>query len=147
MEENKFLKEDIILNDNFQSNIDELKNMSFFLNIFINNIKNSNYFQINKTKSKRANNSNIYESILLDKIEGIYDAFKISINNIKNIMNKVQKELIEPINLFINEQTKIYQISDKDIKELVKKYKEHKIMLEYAKNKYYKSSFELKKNI
>ena len=146
MEENKFLKEDIILNDNFQSNIDELKNMSFFLNTFINNIKNSNYFQINKTKSKRANNSNIYESILLDKIEGIYDAFKISINNIKNIMNKVQKELIEPINLFINEQTKIYQISDKDIKELVKKYKEHKIMLEYAKNKYYKSSFELKKN-
>ena len=139
MEENKFLKEDIILNDNFQSNIDELKNMSFFLNTFINNIKNSNYFQINKTKSKRANNSNIYESILLDKIEGIYDAFKISINNIKNIMNKVQKELIEPINLFINEQTKIYQISDKDIKELVKKYKEHKIMLEYAKNKYYKS--------
>ena len=42
MEENKFLKEDIILNDNFQSNIDELKNMSFFLNTFINNIKNSN---------------------------------------------------------------------------------------------------------
>ena len=30
MEENKFLKEDIILNDNFQSNIDELKDMSFF---------------------------------------------------------------------------------------------------------------------
>ena len=146
MEENKLIKEDEILNDNFQSNIDELKNMSYFLSAFINNVKNLSFFQINKTKSKRANNSNIYESILLNNIEGIYDAFKISINNIKNIMNKIQIDLIEPINSYINEQIKMYQISDKDIKELVKKYKEHKIMLEYAKNKYYKSSFELKKN-
>ena len=146
MEENKLIKEDEILNDNFQSNIDELRNMSYFLSAFINNVKNLSFFQINKTKSKRANNSNIYESILLNNIEGIYDAFKISINNIKNIMNKIQIDLIEPINSYINEQIKMYQISDKDIKELVKKYKEHKIMLEYAKNKYYKSSFELKKN-
>ena len=146
MEENKLMKEDEILNDNFKSNIDELKNMSSFYYTFINNVKNLSFFQIYKTKSKRANNSNIYESILLKNIEGIYDAFKITINNMKNIMNKIQIDLIEPINSYINEQIKMYRISDQEIKELAKKYKEHKIMLEYAKNKYYKSSFELKKN-
>ena len=146
MEDINLVKEETILNDNFQSNIDELKNMSNFLSTFIYNMKNVSYFQINKNKSKRGNNPNIYDSVLLNNVEGIYEAFKTSLKNIKNIMNKIQKDLIEPINLFINEQNKLYQNSDKSIKEIIKKYKEHKIMLEYAKNKYYKTSYEIKKN-
>ena len=129
MEDIKLVKEETILNDNFQSNIDELKNMSNFLSTFIYNMKNVSYFQINKNKSKKGNNPNVYDSVLLNNVEGIYEAFKTSLKNIKNIMNKIQKDLIEPINLFINEQNKLYQNSDKSIKEIIKKYKEHKILI------------------
>ena len=146
MEEIKLAKEDKILSDNFQANIDELKIMSNFFNSFINNIESLSFFQNNKTKQKRGTNPNIYESILLNNIENIYNSFKNCINNIKNITTKIQNDLIKPIELFIEEQSKVYQNNSKNIKQIIKNYKEHKIILDFAKNNYYKSSFELKKN-
>ena len=146
MEEIKLIKEDKIFSDNFQTNIDELKIMSNFFNSFINIIKSISPFQSSKLKSKRGNNPNIYESILLSNIENIYDSFKMCINNIKNITNKIQNDLIKPIELFIDEQSKVYQNNGKNIKRIIKNYREYKIMLDYAKNNYYKSSFEIKKS-
>ncbi len=146
MEETRLIKENKLLNENFQSNIEELKNICNFFNTFINNFKNISFFQINKTKTKKGMNQNIYESTLSKYIEGIYDSFKNSINNIKNIINKIQIDLIEPINVFINEQSKVYQTTNNSINEILKKYNENKLLLENAKKNYYKSSYEIKKN-
>ena len=146
MEETKFSKDNKIFNENFQANIDDLKIMSNFFNNFINNIKNLTLFQNNKSKSKRGSNPNIYESILLNNVENIYESFKTCVNSIKNITNKIQDDLIKPIDLFIDEQSKVYQNTSKNIKQIIKKYKDHRTLLEYAKNNYYKSSFEIKKS-
>ena len=120
--------------------------MSHFFNSFITNIKSISFFQNNKSKSKRLNNPNIYESILLNNVESIYDSFKLCIDNIKNITTKIQNDLIKPIDLFIDEQSKIYQNNSKNIKQMIKQCNDHKILLDFAKNNYYKSSFEIKKN-
>ena len=146
MEEIKLAKDDKIFNENYQTNIEELKNMSHFFNSFITNIKSISFFQNNKSKSKRLNNPNIYESILLNNVESIYDSFKLCIDNIKNITTKIQNDLIKPIDLFIDEQSKIYQNNSKNIKQMIKQCNDHKILLDFAKNNYYKSSFEIKKN-
>ena len=145
MEEIKFSKDNKIFTENFQANIDDLKIMSNFFNNFINNIKNITLFQNNKLKSKRGNNPNIYESILLSNVENIYESFKTCINSIKNITTKIQNDLIKPIDLFVDEQSKVYQNTNKNIKQIIKQYKDHRTLLEYAKNNYYKSSFEIKK--
>jgi hypothetical protein len=76
----------------------------------------------------------------------MYDSFQTFIKNIKNVSNKIQNYLIKQIELFIDEQSKIYQNITKNIKQLIKKYNENKMMIEFAKNNYYKSSFENKKN-
>ena len=146
MEEIKLVKEDKILKDNCQTNIDGLKNMSDFLKTFINNFKTFSFFQSQKSKYKKGKDHNMYESILSNNVDGIYDSFKICVDNIRNIMNKIQNNLIKSFDLFIDEQSKEYQNNSKNIKDLIKKYNDQKMQLEYAKNNYYKSSFELRKN-
>ena len=146
MQEIQLEKEDKILNENFQINIEELKNMSNFFNSFINNIKNITSFRGNKYKSKKENNPNIYESILSKNLKSFYESFKTCINGIKNITNNIQNDFIKPIDLFIDEQSKIYQNNNKIIKQMIKQYNDYKIMLEFAKNNYFKSSLEVKKN-
>ena len=146
MEEIKFANEEKILTENFQGNIEELKIMSSFYSNFINNIKNLTHFDNTKFKFKRGNNKNIFNSVLFDNIESMYDSFQTFINNIKNISNKIQNHLIKPINLFMDDQSKVYQNTSKNIKQLIKEYDDHKMMHEYAKNNYYLSSFINKKN-
>ena len=106
MEEIKFANEEKILTENFQGNIEELKIMSSFYSNFINNIKNLTHFDNTKFKFKRGNNKNIFNSVLFDNIESMYDSFQTFINNIKNISNKIQNHLIKPINLFMDDQSK-----------------------------------------
>ena len=119
--------------------------MSDFLKTFINNFKTFSFFQSQKSKYKKGKDHNMYESILSNNVDGIYDSFKICVDNIRNIMNKIQNNLIKSFDLFIDEQSKEYQNNSKNIKDLIKKYNDQKMQLEYAKNNYYKSSFELRK--
>ena len=146
MEEIKLVNEEKILTENFQGNIEELKILSNFYSTFINNLKSLSHFENTKFKFKRGNNKNIFKSVLFDNIESMYDSFQTFIKNIKNVSNKIQNYLIKQIELFIDEQSKIYQNITKNIKQLIKKYNENKMMIDFAKNNYYKSSFENKKN-
>ena len=128
MEEIKLVNEEKILTENFQGNIEELKIMSSFYSNFINNIKNLTHFDNTKFKFKRGNNKNIFNSVLFDNIESMYDSFQTFIKNIKNVSNKIQNYLIKQIELFIDEQSKIYQNITKNIKQLIKKYNENKMI-------------------
>ena len=139
----KIEQEDKILNDTFQVNIDELKRMADFFKTFVGNFQKICSYEDKDIKMK--NVSVIYQSILLSGLAGIYDSFIICINNIKNIMNKIQKGLIEPLDEFRFGQLKIYKNDLGKIKEIKKEYKKQSILLEKAKNNYYKAAFELKK--
>ena len=146
MNESTLDVEDKILNDDFQTNIDELKKMSDFFKSFINNFENISVFQEKKNKQKKENSAFIYQSFLLSSLVGIYDSFQICINNIKNIMIKIKNGLIMPLDEFRSEQLKIYKNKLNRLKELNKIYNKQEILLEKAKNNYYKSSYDFKKN-
>ena len=139
-------KENKNLNDIFQFNIEQLKVMTNFLNTFANNFKNISFFNNNKIKSKIVDKEFLNKSFLSNGIEAIYDSFKICINNIKRDISNIQNDLIKPMELFIDQQSKIYQNNNIAIKDLFKKGNEHKMMLDHSKNNYYKASYEVKKN-
>ena len=139
-------QEDKILSEGFQVNIDEFKKMSDFFKSFINNFNNLSISDEIKGKEKNNNTYLIYESILLTGLTGIYDTFKLCINNIKNIMTKIQNGIIKPLDEFRFEQLKIYKNDLNKIKEINKIYKLQKYLLEKAKYNYYKASFLATKN-
>ena len=139
-------EEDKILSDGFQVNIDEFKKMSDFFKSFVNNFNNISIFEDINGKEKKENKSLVYESFLLTGLTGIYDMFKVCINNIKGIMSKIEKGIIKPLDEFRSEQLKIYKNDLNKIKEINKTYKVQSILLEKAKENYYKSSYYLKNN-
>ena len=139
-------EEDKILTDGFQVNIDEFKKMSDFFKSFVNNFKNITLFEEVKGKEKKDNKFLVYESILLTGLKGIYDEFQVCINNIKNIMSKIENGIIKPLDEFRFEQLKIYKNDLNKIKEIDKTYKLQTFLLEKAKVNYYKASLEVKKN-
>ena len=102
-------QEDKILSDGFQVNIDEFKKMSDFFKSFIKNFKNISIFEEKKGKEVKDNTALIYESILLTGLTGIYDTFQVCINNIKNIMDKIEIGIIKPLDEFRFEQLKLYK--------------------------------------
>ena len=133
-------EEDKILTDGFQVNIDEFKKMSDFFKSFVNNFKNITLFEEVKGKEKKDNKFLVYESILLTGLKGIYDEFQVCINNIKNIMSKIENGIIKPLDEFRFEQLKIYKNDLNKIKEIDKTYKLQTFLLEKAKVNYYKAS-------
>ena len=146
MDELEFDKEDKILGDGFQVNIDEFKKMSNFFKSFADNFKNISIFEEKKSKEKKENKSLIYQSILLTGLAGIYDSFRLCINNIKNIMHKIGTDIIQPLDEFRSEQIEIYRDDLNKIKDISKKYKIHSFLLEKAKYNYYKASLYVKNN-
>ena len=143
MEDSKLEIEDKILNDTFQVNIDELKKMADFFKSFTENFQTICTFE--EKNKKMENIPFIYQSILLSGLAGIYDAFLNCINNIKKIMNRIENGLIKPLDEFRFEQLNVYKSDLNKIKEINNLYKKHYILLEKAKNNYYKASFDLKK--
>ena len=139
-------KEDKILSDSFQVNIDEFKKMSDFLKVFVDNFKNFSIFEEKKPKGKNENISLVYQSILLTGLTGIYDSFKSWVNNIKGIMHKIENGIIKPLDEFRFEQLKIYKDDLNKIKEINKIYTKQNYLLDKARYNYYISSQQLKKD-
>ena len=139
-------KEDKILSDSFQVNIDEFKKMSDFLKVFVDNFKNFSIFEDKKPKGKKENISLVYQSILLTGLTGIYDSFKSWVNNIKGIMQKIENGIIKPLDEFRFEQLKIYKDDLNKIKEINKIYTKQNYLLDKARYNYYISSQQLKKD-
>jgi len=136
-------EEDKLFNDDFQVDVDELKKMSDFFKSFVNYFDIIDLFK-EKNKAKKENSPFIYQSFLLSSLAGIYDSFQVCMKNIKNIMTKIQNEIIKPLDDFRSEQLKIYKNNLNKIKEMNKIYNKQEILLEKAKNNYYKASLYVK---
>ena len=109
MDDSKFDLEDKLLSDDCQENIDELKKMAVFFKEFINIHRYEAELYEKNSKKKHNDSTEIHQSILLSSLTGIYDSFQTCINSTKNIMNKMENELIQPLDFFRTEQLKIYK--------------------------------------
>ena len=132
------------LSKNSKECLVELQKMTNFFNTFISTHQEeveSFHKKLNITKD---NQMSIHPSILLSNLSGIYNFYQGYINNIKDLMTKINNELINPLKVFSTEQTNIYKENISKLKDINIKYKESKDLLDFAKNNYYKISNEIK---
>ena len=147
MDESKFELEDKLLSDDCQENIDELKKMANFFKEFINIHKSEAELYKKNSKKKNDVSTEIHQSILLSSLSGIYDSFQSYLNKTTDIMNKMENELIQPLDFFRSEQLKIYKDNINKMKDINKKYSYYKSKLDVAKFNYYKTSYLVKQNV
>ena len=138
-----FNLESDLLSKNSKVCINEFQKLTNFFNTFISTHREEvESFQKKLNPSK--NQPTIHPSILLSNLIGIYSFYQDYINNIKDLMTKINNELINPLTEFSNEQTNIYKENLSKLKDLSIKYNEYQNLLNYAKNNYYKISNEVK---
>ena len=129
----------------------------------LKNITNNNISEINKIASffkmfnslfevqiNYANNQlDLYnfwnnKSALFDALNNFVENLKNFNNDYKNIITKIQKELINSVESFITNQINIYKENNDELNELLNYYNENKKILNNSKLNYYKSFINAK---
>ena len=126
---------------------EELKRFSDFLKAYTQTIKELSKSLKEKLKIPENHPSRLHESILLTNIIGIYDSFQSYITNIDNYMLKMQGDIIDPFDDFINSELKAYNNFLQKVKNINIKQKNYKTILEKAKINYYKEAYYTKEDI
>ena len=126
---------------------EELKRFSDFLKSYTKTIKELSKLLKEKLKIPENHPSRLHESILLTNIIGIYDSFQTYITNIDNYMLKMQGDIIDPFDDFINSELKAYNNFLQKVKDINIKQKNYKNILEKAKINYYKEAYYTKEDI
>ena len=138
-----FTLETNLLSKNSKLCCNELQKMTEFFKTFIS----THQEEVESFQKKLGNPNdkiNLYPSILLTNLIGIYNYFQEYINNIKTLMNKINNELINPLTVFVSEQSKIYEENIKKVEEINENYSDYKDLLDYSKNNYYQISYKAK---
>ena len=147
MEEKSKLDQEItMIKNNSSKSISELKNFSLFFKIFSTSFMD----QINSLNDKitlynEKNNSIVNQSLLSTNLNSIVDNFKQFNNNSKNLITRIQNELINTLEVFTNTQINIYQENNDELKNLYLNYNNNKKILLNSKNNYYKTFYNSKK--
>ena len=132
-----------------QKSVDELKGLSNFFKIFTHTYQEEvDVFEkrlIEHDQTYKYLDKYVNDSILSANLVGIYDIFRQYNQNIKNLMVKINNELISPFEVFRNTQFSIYQNNINELRSVNKIYNENKDLLEIAKQNYYQASDILKK--
>ena len=143
MDNLSFSLESALLSKNSKVCIKEFQKLTNFFNTFISTHQEEvESFQKKINISK--NQAIIHPSILLSNLSGIFSFYQDYINNIKDLMTKINNELINPLTEFSNEQNIIYEENLSKLKDISIKYNKYKDLLNYAKNSYYNISKEVK---
>ena len=120
MEEKSKLDQEItMIKNNSSKSISELKNFSLFFKIFSTSFMD----QINSLNDKitlynEKNNSIVNQSLLSTNLNSIVDNFKQFNNNSKNLITRIQNELINTLEVFTNTQINIYQENNDELNNL-----------------------------
>ena len=80
---------------------------------------------------------NVNDSILSANLTGIYDCFNQCNKTTQNLMTKITNELINPLELYRNNQFRIYQNNIDELREINKLHKEDRDMIDYFRQNYY----------
>ena len=143
----QFESENTSLINHSQEVIDEMKRLSNFLKNFIStNLETLSSFE-KKLHPQKNDPSFEHESILLTNIVKIYETFRTNLKNINNIINKIQNEIVAPLDEFRKTQLSIYKENFTKLKEISKSQKDSNEILENSKNYYYKETFITRKQI
>ena len=81
--------------------------------------------------------NNVNDSILSANLTGIYDCFNQCNKTTQNLMTKITNELINPLELYRNNQFRIYQNNIDELREINKLHKEDRDMIDYFRQNYY----------
>ena len=81
--------------------------------------------------------NNVNDSILSANLTGIYDCFNQCNKTTQTIMTKITNELINPLELYRNNQFRIYQNNIDELREINKLHKEDRDMIDYFRQNYY----------
>jgi hypothetical protein len=131
MEEKSKLDQEItMIKNNSSKSISELKNFSLFFKIFSTSFMD----QINSLNDKitlynEKNNSIVNQSLLSTNLNSIVDNFKQFNNNSKNLITRIQNELINTLEVFTNTQINIYQENNDELNNLYLNYNNNKKIL------------------
>ena len=140
MEEKSKLDQEIAtMKDNSDKSIAELKSFSLFFKIFCNSFRE----QVNSIKEKlglytQKNIEIINQSLLSTNLNSIADNFNIFNDNSKNLLTKIQNELINTLEVFTNDQMNIYQENNEELNKLYLNYNINRKIFLNSKNNYYK---------
>lgn len=144
--------------------MEEKENFKLFEEIqFLENITNNNILEINKINSFFKVFSSLFEeqinfinnklngfnfgnntTFLSSKLNNIFENFIKFINDYKNIILKIQNELINSIELFITNQVTIYKDNNDELNGLLTDYNNNKKILNNSRLNYYKSFLNAK---
>ena len=147
MEEKSKLDQEIAtMKDNSDKSIAELKSFSLFFKIFSTSFRE----QVNSIKEKlglytQKNIEIINQSLLSTNLNSIADNFNIFNDNSKNLITKIQNELINTLEEFTNDQMNIYQENNEELNKLYLNYNVNRKIFLNSKNNYYKSFYNAKK--
>jgi len=139
MENLNFESENNKLLQSSQINLIEIRRLSNFFQIFVENYQEI----INNFQLKLQNTEVIaHDSILLTNINGLFQNFLPIMKNIENILSKIVVDIISPLEQFKITQHSIYQENLYHYARIVNEYKFYKKLVEYSKNNYYKLSYD-----
>ena len=137
----KLLDEMSIMKNITDNNIFEINKIASFFKIFGSIFEEQIISTNNKLNSFEFENN---KSSLFDHLRNIVDNVKNFNNNYKNIILKIQKELINSVESFQTNQINIYKENNDELNELLSYYNENKKILNNSKLNYYKSYFNAK---
>ena len=120
-------------------NLIEIRRLSSFLRIFVENYKE----MINLFNERLKDTEQIpHDSILLTNINGLFQNFLPTIKNSENILDKIIVDIISPLEQYKSTQHSIYQDNLFRLGAVIKEYRKYKNLLEYSKNNYYKLAYD-----
>jgi len=137
----KLLDEMSIMKNITDNNIFEINKIASFFKIFGSIFEEQIISTNNKLNSFEFENN---KSSLFAHLRNIVDNVKNFNNNYKNIILKIQKELINSVESFQTNQINIYKENNDELNELLSYYNENKKILNNSKLNYYKSFFNAK---
>ena len=140
MEEKLKLNDEIqILKKFSENNIFEINKVTSFFKIFSSLFEEQINCMNNKLKDFNLDNNN--NSLLSFHINGIIENFKKFNNDYKNIILKIQNELINSVESFITNQVNIYKENNDELNGLLLYYNNNQKILNNSKFNYYKSYY------
>ena len=130
MENLNFESENNKLLQSSQINLIEIRRLSNFFQIFVENYQEI----INNFQLKLQNTEVIaHDSILLTNINGLFQNFLPIMKNTENILSKIIIDIISPLEQFKITQHSIYQENLYRYAKIVNEYKFYKKLVEYTK--------------
>ena len=147
LDELNFVGEIKDLEENYNDNLKELRKISSFLKNFIKMQQEMGkiFERNNDIQNVKINEENTplnkINSLLFSDINHIYDSYRMLINNFLNLCVALEKDLIKPLDDFIQNQFNFYNLNLNKIKNINYNFQTYRFLLDNSKNNYYRSSY------